>query len=180
MKIELSELSERGSKQVIFKGMEKEEEHKEEPKIPKISEARKSVSSLLETICCCIRKKVIATMFVERRVRLDGTVYPVNSVTNAINNRKYSVLGFVPVVLYNQFKLFFNMFFLLLALSQFIEPLKVGGLRSSRPFVFLRRSAGLRAHPDDAQRSGGRLQAIPPRSRDQQPKLQVASSEPES
>lgn len=180
MKIELSELSERGSKQVIFRGMEKEEEHKEELPKPKLSESRKSVSSLLETICCCIRKKVIATMFVERRVRLDGTVYPVNSVTNGINNRKYSVLGFVPVVLYNQFKLFFNMFFLLLALSQFIDPLKVGSLGSPRTLVFVRRSPCLRAHADHAQGSRRRLQAVFARSRDQQPGLQVTGRDPES
>jgi phospholipid-translocating ATPase len=30
------------------------------------------------------------------------------------------------VVLYNQFKFFYNLFFLLIALSQFIPPLKVG------------------------------------------------------
>ena len=76
----------------------------------------------------CFKKKVVATMFMDRMVRLDGTVYPFNSVTNAINNRKYSVIGFIPVVLFNQFKYFFNMFFLLLALSQFVEPLKVGRL----------------------------------------------------
>lgn len=67
-------------------------------------------------------------MFMDRTIRMDGTVYPVNSVTNAINNMRYSVLGFVPMVLFNQFKYFFNMFFLLLALSQFITPLKVGNI----------------------------------------------------
>lgn len=34
----------------------------------------------------------------------------------------------MPVVLYNQFKFFFNMFFLLIALSQFIKALRVGFL----------------------------------------------------
>jgi phospholipid-translocating ATPase len=33
---------------------------------------------------------------------------------------------FIPVVLFNQFKFFFNLFFLLICLSQFIPPLKVG------------------------------------------------------
>mmetsp|Transcript_33346 Transcript_33346/g.24091 ORF Transcript_33346/g.24091 Transcript_33346/m.24091 type:complete len:87 (+) Transcript_33346:76-336(+) len=40
---------------------------------------------------------------------------------NRLSNTKYSIFSFVPVVLFNQFKYFFNMFFLLIALSQFIE-----------------------------------------------------------
>jgi phospholipid-translocating ATPase len=32
----------------------------------------------------------------------------------------------IPVVLFNQFKFFYNFFFLLISLSQFIPPLKVG------------------------------------------------------
>lgn len=76
----------------------------------------------------CFRRPAAATMFMDRSIRLDGTVYPVNTVTNAINNRRYSIIGFVPMVLFNQFKYFFNMFFLLLALTQFWEPLKVGKL----------------------------------------------------
>jgi phospholipid-translocating ATPase len=35
-------------------------------------------------------------------------------------------LTFVPKVLYNQFKFFFNMFFLITALSQLIEVFRVG------------------------------------------------------
>lgn len=37
-------------------------------------------------------------------------------------------MNFIPKVLYNEFKFFFNLFFLLIALSQFIEPLRVGFL----------------------------------------------------
>mmetsp|Transcript_30797 Transcript_30797/g.28031 ORF Transcript_30797/g.28031 Transcript_30797/m.28031 type:complete len:87 (-) Transcript_30797:2742-3002(-) len=32
----------------------------------------------------------------------------------------------MPLVLYNQFKFFFNMFYLLITLSQFVDALKVG------------------------------------------------------
>ena len=49
---------------------------------------------------------------------------------NAINNAKYSWYSFVPVVLFNQFKYFFNLFFLLIALSQVVEALRVGFLIS--------------------------------------------------
>ena len=57
---------------------------------------------------------------------------------NSINNCKYSVFSFVPVVLFNQFKYFFNFFFLLVALSQIIEALRVGFLVSFvAPLVFV-------------------------------------------
>ncbi|KAL0211785.1 hypothetical protein RCL1_005411 [Eukaryota sp. TZLM3-RCL] len=49
-------------------------------------------------------------------------------VRNVIRNQKYSVVSFVPLVLFNQFKYFFNLFFLLVAVSQFFPPLKVGFL----------------------------------------------------
>jgi phospholipid-translocating ATPase len=49
-------------------------------------------------------------------------------MTNKLNNTKYNLLSFIPVVLFNQFKFFYNLFFLLISLSQFIPPLKVGFL----------------------------------------------------
>lgn len=47
-----------------------------------------------------------------------------------MNNQKYSVITFMPVVLYNEFKFFFNLFFLLIALSQLVPFLRVGKLHS--------------------------------------------------
>lgn len=41
---------------------------------------------------------------------------------------KYGFLMFIPLFLYNQFKFFFNLFYLLLCISQFINPLKIGFL----------------------------------------------------
>lgn len=38
------------------------------------------------------------------------------------------MITFVPIVLINQFKFFFNLFFLIIALTQFIPVLKVGFL----------------------------------------------------
>ena len=54
-----------------------------------------------------------------------------------INNTKYNVLTFIPVVLYNQFKFFFNLFFLLICLSQMIPALKVGKILSFSLLGFL-------------------------------------------
>ncbi|KAN0065397.1 putative aminophospholipid-translocase [Thecaphora frezii] len=50
------------------------------------------------------------------------TRYPVN----VVRNQKYNVLTFLPKVLYEQFKFFFNLYFLLVALSQFVPALKIG------------------------------------------------------
>ena len=52
----------------------------------------------------------------------DISSYPKNEV----NNRRYSLLSFLPLALFNQFKLFFNIFFLLTAVSQFVPALRVG------------------------------------------------------
>ena len=43
---------------------------------------------------------------------------------NVIRNQKYSVVTFLPLVLYNQFKFFLNLFFLIMAVSQFIPQLR--------------------------------------------------------
>ncbi|CAD6899230.1 unnamed protein product [Tilletia controversa] len=45
---------------------------------------------------------------------------------NVVRNQKYNVASFLPLVLYEQFKFFFNLYFLLVALSQFIPALKIG------------------------------------------------------
>ena len=48
--------------------------------------------------------------------------------SNKEENHKYSILFFIPVVLFNQFKQFGNFFYLLLSVSQFFPDLKVGFL----------------------------------------------------
>ncbi|RYP68112.1 hypothetical protein DL771_006854 [Monosporascus sp. 5C6A] len=45
---------------------------------------------------------------------------------NIISNAKYTALTFLPVTLYNEFSFFFNMYFLLVALSQAIPALRIG------------------------------------------------------
>ncbi|XP_073677568.1 probable phospholipid-transporting ATPase IIB [Garra rufa] len=47
---------------------------------------------------------------------------------NAIKNQKYNVVTFVPGVLYQQFKFFLNLYFLVVACSQFVPSLKIGYL----------------------------------------------------
>ena len=47
---------------------------------------------------------------------------------NVIRNQKYSVLSFIPLVLFNQFKFFLNLYFLVMACSQFVPVLRIGYL----------------------------------------------------
>lgn len=53
-----------------------------------------------------------------------STRFPPNSISNA----KYTALTFLPITLYNEFSFFFNMYFLLVALSQAIPALRIGYL----------------------------------------------------
>ncbi|EKM52433.1 uncharacterized protein PHACADRAFT_126225 [Phanerochaete carnosa HHB-10118-sp] len=45
---------------------------------------------------------------------------------NIVRNQKYNAFTFLPLVFYEQFKFFFNLYFLLVALSQFVPALKIG------------------------------------------------------
>ncbi|TFK29197.1 protein transporter [Coprinopsis marcescibilis] len=47
---------------------------------------------------------------------------------NIVRNQKYNVFTFLPVVFYEQFKFFFNLYFLLVALSQLVPALRIGFL----------------------------------------------------
>ena len=62
----------------------------------------------------------------ERKIIFNGTQDPVIDSPNVVRNQRYSFLTLIPNVLFNQFKFFSNLFFLLIAISQFFPPLKVG------------------------------------------------------
>jgi len=63
----------------------------------------------------------------DRKLNLNGkNNSPGSYCSNELNNKRYSFFSFVPKVLYNEFKFFFNLFFLFIALSQFIPMFKVG------------------------------------------------------
>jgi phospholipid-translocating ATPase len=58
--------------------------------------------------------------------------------SNKINNQRYNFFSFLPIVLFDQFKYFFNMFFLLVCISQFFDALRVGFLISYlAPLLFV-------------------------------------------
>ncbi len=76
-----------------------------------------------------------------------------NYSKNIVRNQRYNLLTFVPVVVYNQFKFFFNFFFLLTSISQFFPPLKVGFLISYlSPLVFVLTLSMMKEAYDDYQR----------------------------
>ena len=53
---------------------------------------------------------------------------PTKYCDNKVRNNKYTLLTFLPKTLYEEFRFFFNLYFLVVALSQFFPPLKVGFL----------------------------------------------------
>ena len=88
-----------------------------------------------------------------RRIWLDGKTIPSSFSSNQLNNQKYNIFSFIPMVLYNEFKFFFNLFFLLIALSQFVPGLKVGLLVTYiAPLVFVLAVTMLKEGYDDTQR----------------------------
>ncbi|XP_014680758.1 PREDICTED: probable phospholipid-transporting ATPase IIB [Priapulus caudatus] len=48
--------------------------------------------------------------------------------SNVIRNQKYNILTFIPLVLFEQFKFFLNLYFLIVAISQFIPDVRIGYL----------------------------------------------------
>lgn len=57
-----------------------------------------------------------------------GTYQSTRFPANAVSNAKYTPVSFLPRTLYNEFSFFFNMYFLLVALSQAIPALRIGYL----------------------------------------------------
>ena len=57
-----------------------------------------------------------------------GSVQSTRFPPNIVSNAKYTAFTFLPVTLYNEFSFFFNMYFLLVALSQAIPALRIGYL----------------------------------------------------
>lgn len=79
--------------------------------------------SLCERFCSKGWKRVSKQ---PRQIFNDGEVFPLSSTTNVMNNRKYNIFFFLPMFLWEQYKYFGNLYFLLLAITQFFDKLKVG------------------------------------------------------
>ena len=89
----------------------------------------------------------------KRTIKLSGKTVPKTFPSNKLNNQKYTFMTFLPKLLYNEFKFFFNMFFLLIAISQFVPFLKVGLLVTYvAPLVFVLIVTMIKEAYDDIQR----------------------------
>ncbi|KAF3085858.1 putative aminophospholipid-translocase [Orbilia oligospora] len=79
-----------------------------------------------------------------------SSAYPPNVISNA----KYTPVTFLPLTLYNEFKYFFNLYFLLVALSQIIPKLRIGYISTYIvPLAFvLMVTLGKEAYDDIARR----------------------------
>ena len=112
-------------------------------------------------LCCSRRPKSP----VQRRVHLKGKCEPENRCSNEVRNQKYNLLTFLPMFLYNQFKAFFNIFFLGITLSQFYPPLQVGTECVTRLSRHVHQSPGARAISLNDQRDLRRSEALAERQK---------------
>ncbi|KAK7601028.1 hypothetical protein V9T40_008469 [Parthenolecanium corni] len=115
---------------------------------------QKSTESNIFNRCCCwfwmrcSRKRELQsrTLTIGRQ---STEKYP----PNVIRNQKYSILSFLPLVLYEQFKFFLNLYFLIMALSQFFPALKLGYLYTYwGPLIFVLAVTLIREAVDDFRR----------------------------
>ncbi|XP_055382006.1 probable phospholipid-transporting ATPase IIA isoform X2 [Condylostylus longicornis] len=77
--------------------------------------------------CWCLawRKWFAAPVLRSRTVHL-GRTSDEKFPPNEIRNQKYNLITFLPLVLFEQFRFFLNLYFLLMALSQFIPDIRIG------------------------------------------------------
>ena len=80
--------------------------------------------------CCsvifpCLKKEDTVTM---RKVYLDNQAMNVTNWSNKEENNKYNIITFLPITLFNQFRQFGNLFYLIMTITQFIPSLAVGFL----------------------------------------------------
>ncbi|XP_037813863.1 probable phospholipid-transporting ATPase IIA isoform X1 [Lucilia sericata] len=87
---------------------------------------KRSFGSLCKMCFCgCWRKWFSARELRARTVHL-GRATTEKFPPNEIRNQKYNFITFLPLVLFEQFRFFLNLYFLLMALSQFIPDIRIG------------------------------------------------------
>ncbi|KAL4708862.1 hypothetical protein ACJJTC_018308, partial [Scirpophaga incertulas] len=69
------------------------------------------------------RKRVLSS----RDIKL-GEIPEEEFPQNYVCNQKYNIITFLPLVLYEQFRFFLNLYFLVMAISQFIPSIRIGYL----------------------------------------------------
>ncbi|VVC25360.1 P-type ATPase, transmembrane domain,P-type ATPase, phosphorylation site,P-type ATPase, C-terminal,P- [Cinara cedri] len=96
----------------------------------------------------CFRKKELTS-----RTIIIGKQSTEKYSPNVIRNQKYTIITFLPKVLYQQFKFFLNLYFLLMAMSQFVPELRLGYLYTYwGPLIFVLAVTLFREGVDDIRR----------------------------
>lgn len=118
--------------------------------------ARPPTPPVLERIKKWFRPRLPALPLTEPsqlKPRLITPHMPDQYAPNAVLNAKYTPWLFLPLVLYEQFKFFFNLYFLLVALSQAVPVLRIGYLSSYvAPLAFVLCVTMLKEALDDVRR----------------------------
>lgn len=91
------------------------------------------LSVLLIFVICCscwcsIFRKCCGPRELRSRNILLGKPTPGQFPANAVRNQKYNIITFLPLVLFQQFKFFLNLYFLIMAISQFVPDIRIGYL----------------------------------------------------
>ena len=108
-----------------------------------------SCSSLLSICRNKAHKTQPRNVMIGRR-DLNSIWYP----KNVIRNQKYNILTFIPLVLFEQFRFFLNLYFLVMACTQFIPMFRVGYLYTYwGPLTFVLFVTMLREAYDDIKRA---------------------------
>ncbi|XP_055848334.1 probable phospholipid-transporting ATPase IIA isoform X1 [Episyrphus balteatus] len=96
----------------------------------KSSSSHRNLASYCRTIFCGCWGRAWRKWFSARELRARtvclGRPTSDKFPPNEIRNQKYNFLTFLPLVLFEQFRFFLNLYFLLMALSQFIPDIRIG------------------------------------------------------
>ncbi|XP_065084245.1 probable phospholipid-transporting ATPase IIA isoform X2 [Ochlerotatus camptorhynchus] len=94
--------------------------------IPLIEKSRKS--RLWLSCWCWAWRKWCASKELKPRTIFIGRPSTEKFPPNEIRNQKYNFFSFLPLVLFEQFRFFLNLYFLIMAVSQFIPDIRIGYL----------------------------------------------------
>uniref|UniRef100_A0A1B6E947 Phospholipid-transporting ATPase n=1 Tax=Clastoptera arizonana TaxID=38151 RepID=A0A1B6E947_9HEMI len=94
--------------------------------IPLITKPRES--NFCSRCCIWIWRRCFREKELRPRTIVLGRACTEKYPANTIRNQKYNIITFFPLVLFQQFKFFLNLYFLLMAMSQFVPELRLGYL----------------------------------------------------
>ena len=88
---------------------------------------RPDISDYNESLIHKMKRMIGLGMWEKNRVIFqNGITYPTEFHKNIVKNTKYNIVSFLPLVLFNQFKFFLNIFTALLSITQLFQALRVG------------------------------------------------------